>query len=564
MKLNINKCSILSQSINKSFSEKFNRKINIIIGGKDSGKTSLARSIMYTLGCDVRNFDLIKKYPDIVFILEFSIDNQEYIIIRQQLNEKGVGKNCFKLFCINSDTKEIFFNTTEFSKRLNELLEIKLITLNKSDERSYLFPNHIFLPFYMDQDFSWQSYLTSTFSSVKFIKNYKKLILEYFTGMRGNEYYELLLQKNEAKKEFRKLDALVESKEIIFEENSRNIKIIEDIDIQSFKEKYKLVLKVYENVIQTEHDLKKEYNEHIYEKNLLEKQYDNLSTSIEKIIPQELEEDCPNCKQIIYKEMSENYQLLLSKENLIKERQKIQLYLKKSEENIQKNEEKLIRVTNDGSVLRKKLDADKEVVSLADRAESYAFSNINSMLSKEIKELTLKREEKRKLYSKIEAQLNELNKNDVSKSYQSLMLAAYKELDIPFSYNNYYTNNLESVKIDLSGASKVQAFLAQYLSVYELTNNRDGVKFPFVIDTFLKDDLNHAEINRTTDFLLSKLDKSHQSFLFISDNKDTLARVDESEVDCNKLHLGKDLQLFDKDYSFIYSEYNDYLEAEFI
>lgn len=117
--------SILSKSLNKSFSESLEHGMNIIIGGKDSGKTSFARAIMYTLGCDVCNFDLIEKYPDAIFTLEFLIGSEKYILVRQQLNRKRVGKNCFKLF--HNETSEIFFTTTDFSKRLNDILGIKMV-----------------------------------------------------------------------------------------------------------------------------------------------------------------------------------------------------------------------------------------------------------------------------------------------------------------------------------------------------------------------------------------------------------------------------------------------------
>lgn len=383
--------------------------------------------------------------------------------------------------------------------------------------------------------------------------------------MRSNRYYELLLSKNEIKREYQKISSLIESKELILDENSNNIKIIEDVDISKFKEKYETVLKVYDNIIDTEHKLKKNYNESLYEKNYLKKHYDNLNTSIEEIIPQEIADNCPNCKQVVYKGIEENYKLLLAKENLIKEREKVQLYLKKVEETIEKNENDLRIAIAKGKKLKSKLDADSNVVTLAERAESYAFSNVNAILLNEIKALCVKKEEKKLSLEKVEKDLNNLNNTDVAPKYNELMLKAYSKLEIPFSFNNYYTNNLESVKINLSGASKVQAFLAQYLSVYEMTlNQSNSLNFPMLIDTYLKDDLNHEEINRTTDFVLEKLNIGHQSFLFISDNADTLKRIDETEIVKHRIILNKESQLFTRNYEELYEKYKSYLETEFI
>lgn len=555
----IHKFSILSKTLNKSFSENFDKGINLIVGEKDSGKTSLSRAIMYTLGCDVNNFDLKTKIPDIVFILEFSLDNQDYIIVRKQLKTRGRGKNYFKL--INNGYEEVFFDTKTFAERLNNLLNINIITLNKDNERTYLYPNHIFLPFYVDQDYSWQSYLSSTFTGLNFIYNFKKIILEYHSGMRSNQYYELLLQKNEALKEYRKLDSLVDSKNLILQENINNMKIIEDIDIEKFKEKYKTILNMYENIISTEHQLKNKFNEIVYEKNSLIKQHDRLNLTIHAIIPDELEEHCPNCKQIVYKQLDENYKLLLSKENLINEREKIKMQLKDIEKDFSDTNRTIMEINIKGTKLEEKLNADENVISLTERAESYAFSKINDNLQKEIHNLMIERQSKEQELENLESSLNKLNDKNIAEEYQKLMIQAYRELNISFSYKNYYTSNLESVNINLSGASKVQAFIAQYLSIFELTLlNSESVNIPMFIDTYLKDDFNQDEINRTTDFVFEKISKGHQAFIYISNNKDNLSRIESYDYEYKKIKLESNEQLFTKDYKSTYSKYKNILE----
>lgn len=545
--------------MNKSFSQVFDKGINLIVGEKDSGKTSLARAIMFTLGCDVNNFDLKKKIPDIVFIMEFSLDSNDYIIIRKQLKTVGRGKNYFKL--VHRKEEEVFFDTKTFAERLNSLFNINIITLNKENERTFLYPNHIFLPFFVDQDYSWQSYLTSTFTGLNFIHNFKKIILEYYSGMRSNLYYELLLQKSEALKKYRKLDSLIDSKELIFQENINNMKIIEDIDIEKFKQKYQAILKIYDNIIKTEHQLKNKFNEIVYEKNNLVKQHERLNLAIDTIIPDELQEHCPNCKQIIYKHLDENYKLLLSKENLINEREKIQMQLKDIEKEFENTNNRIMDINIKGTELEKKLNADENVISLTERAESYAFSKINDSLKEEIDSLIIKKSEKESELEEIEEKLKKMNHQNITEKYQRLMIKAYRDLNISFSYKSYYTSNLESVNINLSGASKVQAFIAQYLSIFELSLlNSESVNIPMFIDTYLKDDLNHDEINRTTDFVFEKMNKGHQAFLYISNNKDTLSRIENYEYRYKKINLENKEQLFTKDYMTTYLTYKDILE----
>ncbi|HGZ2496469.1 TPA: ATP-binding protein, partial [Enterococcus faecalis] len=198
MHLKIRKFSILDSLNSKAFHETFEKGLNLIVGEKDSGKTSLARAIMYTFGCDVRNFELQNQNNNLIFVIEFTVNQSDYILVRRKLVEKGKGKNYFKLFSNNES--HTYFSTKDFKDKLNEVLNIDLETLDKQGEKTKLYPNHLFLPFYMDQDYSWQTYLNSTFSNINFINNYKKIVLEFYTGMRSNEYYRLSLRKNEQKK----------------------------------------------------------------------------------------------------------------------------------------------------------------------------------------------------------------------------------------------------------------------------------------------------------------------------------------------------------------------------
>jgi len=62
----------------------------------------------------------------------------------------------------------------------------------------------------------------------------------------------------------------------------------------------------------------------------------------------------------------------------------------------------------------------------------------------------------------------------------------------------------------------------------------------------------------------SKLNIGHQSFLFISDNIDTLKRIEETDVSNHKITLNKESQLFTKTYEELYKKYQRYLEKEFI
>lgn len=555
----INKFSIISPINKQAFSQEFTSNVNLIVGEKDTGKSTLSRAILFTMGCDVKSFDFLKKYPENIYILEFSIKDDDFLLIRRKL-KNGKGKNYFKLIKNKIDSNT-YYDTTSFKDKLNEILGILLVTTGKENVETKLFPNHIFLPFYTDQDYSWQSYLAATFNGVNFIPNIKKILLEYFSGARSNDYYNLQLEKNKAKADFSKVDSLIRSKNLIIQENIRNIKIIESIDVEDFKENYKMVLNLYNNIIETEHKVKKELNESIYNKNALLEMNSKLDMSIETIIRKEIEKECPTCNQRVDNNMEHNYRLLLTRENLINEREKINMHLSETENSINESMEQVKVLRIDQNNIEEKLNADTTVVSLIERADSYALSRINIKLKEEIIVLEIQRKDYEFKVEEVEKRLKKLNEKNVSQDYKRLMIQAFNDLNIQFAFKNYYTSNLESVDISLSGASKVQAFIAQYLTIYEMSlKNKDIINIPMFIDTFLKDDFNNDEIMRTAQFIFNKLENTFQSFIFISNNEQTLNII--KEYNYNRIDLTEPYNFFKSNYEETYEEYFKELEGE--
>ncbi len=92
----INEFSIISPIEKKAFNHSFDRNINLVVGEKDAGKSTLARSMMYTLGCEVKDFEFQNEHASNIYIMDFNIENDNYILIRRKL-KIGRGSNFFKI-----------------------------------------------------------------------------------------------------------------------------------------------------------------------------------------------------------------------------------------------------------------------------------------------------------------------------------------------------------------------------------------------------------------------------------------------------------------------------------
>jgi len=75
---------------------------------------------------------------------------------------------------------------------------------------------------------------------------------------------------------------------------------------------------------------------------------------------------------------------------------------------------------------------------------------------------------------------------------------------------------LESVNITLSSASKVQDFIAQYLTIYQMSvDNTEVINMPMFMDTFLKDDFTKSEREKTAQFIFLLWGRVNINHLFL-------------------------------------------------
>lgn len=113
----------------------------------------------------------------------------------------------------------------------------------------------------------------------------------------------------------------------------------------------------------------------------------------------------------------------------------------------------------------------------------------------------------------------------------------------------------------MSGATKVQAFIAQYLTLYGMIAETDEtLTVPMFIDTFLKDDFNDEEVERTTKYVFDSLESNYQSFIFIANNNNTLRTA--SNYSYNEINLNSTERLLFSSYDDVYRLYEDFIENE--
>lgn len=171
---------LLSHRDRKARYVSFHPKKNLLRGRNHTGKTSLIRSIFETLGAKPQG-KLESWDENAASLLEFSIGGCHFFALHQN------GRRA--LFNAN---QEMIVATSKFGEWSEAFCSITDFNLVFTDKRESAIqpadPACFFLPFYVNQDGSWQSGW-NTFSGLQRFSSPWSAILEYFTGVCPPEYY---------------------------------------------------------------------------------------------------------------------------------------------------------------------------------------------------------------------------------------------------------------------------------------------------------------------------------------------------------------------------------------
>jgi hypothetical protein len=182
---------LLSHRDRKARHVDFHPKKNLLIGRNHTGKTSLIRSLFLTLGA--KPHGKLEVWDDnTASLIEFCVDDRHFFALYQS------GRRAL----FNSD-QEMILATSEFrewTELFSKITDFNLVFLDKSEsEVTPADPACFFLPFYINQDGSWQSEW-NTFSGLKRFRSPYGSILEYFTGVCPPEYYRARAEKGQESK----------------------------------------------------------------------------------------------------------------------------------------------------------------------------------------------------------------------------------------------------------------------------------------------------------------------------------------------------------------------------
>jgi predicted nucleic acid-binding Zn-ribbon protein len=491
----------------------FDEKLTILkseLDGGDTtnrtGKSLIMKSIPYAFGAELEKYTKNWKKLSIVTWLEFSYMNDDYLIFRD--GEKFmVYKNNMMFNAAKSigELRDVYSELFGFS--------IKLELSNRSGT-STIYPGGMLLPFYIDQDKGWDGEKQS-FADVKFIKDWRKNILYFYTGRRTERYYEILKLRSEPTKKREKLkhEKAVLDK-LIDEEEFKNIESLKvNFDLKEFEEETKELSNLLnKNLKQKElirekllklHNKQFEINQEYENAKIglaeLRKDIDYLNSEIrtEVIL-------CPLCgtrhendienRFLVYKEEKECIKII---DKCINEESKIALEL----ENVKFELEDIsAEVKEIQDIMARK----KENITFEEVAKAEGVKH----LIKELKDnLEYVEENISGLDGEIKKYTNEMTQiTKKSKSIEEKFQATFKEYIKTLNVVDFEEEEIHKLgdKISSGGSDTARAILADYLAIYKVIEGNQAMPlFPIIIDSPRQQEQGTLNSSAIFDFLLA-------------------------------------------------------------
>lgn len=557
-KLIINKFVILSEQEKSAAEYLFDSKMNVIIGGNKSGKSSLAKSILYTLGCDVV-FENEWQYLGKTYLLFFEFDNESYSIKRVNLTGKyhsQKGSNVFELVNLNTNEINRYDKTTDLATFLNKLfgLEIQLLT-RKTLEITQIFPNHMFLLNYLDQDTSWGNLLTDTFKHQSFLVDYKNSLVDFFLGYRTNEFYKISNQIKNLQKDKAEYSNEKASLEKLYDINLRKIKVVENVDTSTFKETLLRINDKIQVIIEKESKLKTRLSDYIYEKSKLGVINKDFKRTLDR---SDIDASglCPVCG-LHKKIMNEDLYIITNNMYEVRKERDLNLVILSDLENkIEKTKLDVNVLVKEQVQLTRSLKIGEDKLDLMESIKNFGIIELSKEIEAQIKSLTISIDGKVKEVKVLQKKIKDIYQNEelVNKYYANLK-RVFSKLNIDFKPKND-TNNFLRFSTAYSGTERVSSIIGFYLNINKFISlNQDAPTFPFILDTLYKEDYdNKNELNLINVYFSEMNQVDQQQILFTSDRSEVIKYLKNNEIEYKTIH-GKRSLLSKEKYLSIKNKY---------
>lgn len=479
---------LVSTVLKKSREIKFD-DVTVITGDKNTtGKSSIIKSLYYTLGANVVFED--EWLPlEVKSILEFTFEGKTYTAFRDG-----------SLIAFFDAKDEVLISTESITKELapfvSMIFDFNLpLVQSSTNQETQAIPAFLYLPFYIDQDQGWNSYFSS-FLGLQMFSRWQDAFKNYHTGIKPKEFYELgNLIKSEQKNErdlFQEAGILLKTKQKV--EQSLEVPGI-ILDIEELRKQLQPLLDDYNILLSVENEIRDVSIRNIDEQSEIRRQIIELEEQISNnenelgLAEKFSEVVCPRCGSIHESKLYHEYALTSDTIDAAKFLSDLNglLITLKTEKNEVEHKYQIAR--EQSNKIRNEIANFQTEISLQEALQTVAKKRALEVFDFEIsenenrqvdvaKEIGLLESNKKKL-------LDKKRTKEIKDYYVKALGNCFHELSVESSdlqaYRSNFTPPLSKLKTGSRGARQILALYYAFIdTAYRYSST---AKFPIVVDS---------------------------------------------------------------------------------
>lgn len=199
---------LVSERDRKARQQVFDPKKTLLLGTNGTGKSRVVKNLFWVLGCAPEKHTVAAWDPDTLAALEFSFNDVDYLVMRQN---KRLG-----LFSVDGGLLFSAENMAVWEKFIAPFFGYHLKLQRPNVMRfSQAGMDYLTLPFYVDQDGSWGANW-DTYSTLGQFKSWKPAAFEAFIGLRPNAYFQAKQLRDEVRGQLAEKKKELEAQRVAF------------------------------------------------------------------------------------------------------------------------------------------------------------------------------------------------------------------------------------------------------------------------------------------------------------------------------------------------------------
>lgn len=515
--LNFTELMLVSFREKKARRVRFDEKVTVLHGTNETGKSSLIKSIFRTLGAEPAKVNSRWKDADARSLLRFTCESGEYTLLR-------VGESYSIFDSRGRLLRRCKSVSNELGPFLAGLFNFKLQLQSRDGVFSPLPPAYYFLPFYMDQDSSWVK-AWSSFANLGQFANWRKGVVEYHAGIRGNAYYESQSNRLNAEQELARGRRKREGLQAIYDDLQDRFEIGQfNVDFSAYQSEIEELLARCEELRLREERYKAELAEMYNQRGELQAQLritqqarEESHEDYEHAHKSEGEEiECPTCGAGYTNSFAERFAIAVDEDRCANLALKISEELDAVDDRIREGKERARRLEAERASHEKLLSRKEGELELTDLIRQEGRRELRQVMSTDLEAMIVAEGELSSRIYDAQQQMKKLESRDRRKAvndfFHTKMGTFLQMLDVHSVPEKEYSNVYATIKD--TGSELPRALLAQQVAFLHTIKEFGAQSFaPIVIDSPYQQEQDEDHKKRILRFLRDQLPSDSQLIL---------------------------------------------------